>query len=104
MRLALATAFALLLAAPAFAEPFQSSPANLPVGAVACVNLREAKNYTTYSKNAPDFAEVQLARAACFKNRSELAAVTKAVVGDYTQLELLSGHRVWLLSTYLSVK
>jgi hypothetical protein len=103
MRLAFATLAATLAAAPAFAAS-EPTPATFPAGAVGCVNHREAKNYTAYSKNAPKFAEQLLARAVCHVNKEDRAAVIKTVVGDYTQLELLSGHRVWLENTYLTAK
>lgn len=103
MRLALALTAATLLAAPAFAAT-EPAPATLPVGAVACINYREAKNYTAYSAKAPAFAEQQLARASCYINKEARPAVIKSVVNGYTQLELLSGHRVWLQNTYLSAK
>ena len=107
MRFALATAFstlaALMLAAPVLAASV-TVPVTLPAGAVACIGLRDAQNYAAYSKSAPKFAEELLARAACYINKEDIPAVTRTVSGDYSQIQLLSGHRVWLASTHLSVK
>lgn len=97
-----ATVSVLSLAVPAAFAAIEPTPVTLPAGVVACVNYREARNYTSYSANAPEFAEDLINRAACFKNKEPMPAVTKAVVSGYTQLQLLSGHRVWLPSKALS--
>lgn len=70
----------------------------LPGGVVACLSLKDAKNYALYSKQAPDFAKDLLNRAACFQAEQNREAVFISQSAGYTKMKLITGHTVWVPS------
>lgn len=78
------------LALPAFAAE------TLEPGVVACINVKAATQYVQYSKTAPDFAKDLLARATCYINKDNAEVVKTGQSGDFTQYQLLTGHKVWV--------
>lgn len=89
-----------LMAAPVLAEPAAGANPVIPVGVVACVTVKDLKDYNTYVSSAPAFAKDLLDRATCYVSESPTPAVvvngqtTDGV--NYTRYKLLSGHKVWV--------
>ncbi|MBI1308550.1 MAG: hypothetical protein GC129_01650 [Proteobacteria bacterium] len=83
-------------AASASATPTVGDAVTLQPGTVACISLRDAVNYASYSKEAPQFAADLLDRAACFMPKDPMPAVLQGTEKNFNKIKLLSGHSVWL--------
>jgi hypothetical protein len=74
----------------------EEAPDSLHAGQVACLSLKDARNYASYSKEAPAFAVDLINRAACFIPKENMAAVHVVDSKEYKKIKLLSGHLVWV--------
>lgn len=67
----------------------------LPAGSIACLTLKDSKNFDLYTKESPKFAADMLDRATCFKAKENMDAMVLSAAEGYTRLKLLSGHTIW---------
>ena len=65
-------------------------------GTVACLSRRNAEDYHRFAKEAPAFAEDELARANCYRVASPTTAIRRSTTAGLSELQLLSGHKVWV--------
>ncbi len=81
----------LVLSPVAFAQP------GLVKGQVACLSLKDARNYATFTTQAPQFARDLLARAACYEVKEPTDALPQGPQQQgFQAYALLSGHKVWV--------
>lgn len=63
---------------------------------VACLAIKDAKNYEKYMKTAPEFASDLKDRAACYMNKDEQKVIVVGTEAGFQKVKLLSGHTVWV--------
>jgi len=66
-------------------------------GTIACLSLKNAKNYAAWHTEAPAFAQDLLDRAACYVlNEPATAPPQGRPEQGFQAYQLLSGHKVWV--------